>query len=183
MLLAIIREVAGCYLVVTLTATGLAKLRSWRRASTSVTLEGIIPRRMALPIIIAVSTTELTLATLFVTGWYPVVVGYVTACVFLSFGAYKIVVAARTGNVPCSCSGTSRAYRATRPDILGAVAASLIQASLACAWAFMPESGEMLFRLPLLIAFTAPIAVFLVGRYLHRERPTSASSGPKYSLL
>lgn len=163
MALALISQVAGCYLVATLATTGLAKLRSWRVASTGVTFEGIFSRRAALPVIIAVSAAELSLAALIVAGHYPVAVGSVTAGVFLLFGGYKVAVAVRTGNVACSCAGTSKANAATLSGITAEVSSSLIQASLACAWAFPSEAGTGGFSIPLLVAFAIPFAAFWIG--------------------
>jgi hypothetical protein len=165
MLLAIIREAAGCYLVVTLAATGLAKLRSWRTASTGVIGEKVIPRGMALLTVIAVSVTELSLAALFAIGRYPVVVGCITAFTFLCFGGYKVAVSIKTRNISCSCYGASKTYRATGPGVLAALAASLIQAALACTWAFMPEGREGVFELPVIVAFVIPLAAFLMSFY------------------
>jgi hypothetical protein len=162
MLLSITREVAGLYLAITLATTGLAKLRSWRATSTGLIVEKVVPRSIVAPTVIAVSVIELSLAAFFAIGWYRVAVGCVTAFTFLCFGAYKVAVSIRMGIVPCSCYGASKTYRATRPGVLAALTASLIQAALACTWAFTPGDRKAVFALLVVGAFTVPVAVFLI---------------------
>jgi hypothetical protein len=94
MLLAIIRQAAGCYLAITLAATGLAKLRLWRTAST-----GII--------------------------------------------------------------------------VLAALAASLVQAALAVAWAFSPAIGSPLLQLPVIVAFIIPFAAYAMSFYTRQPAITA----------
>jgi hypothetical protein len=158
---AIIREVAGCYLVFTLTATSLAKLWSWRTASTGLIAETIVPKFVALPTIIAVSMIELSLATFLAVGVHPVAVGCATAGVVLCFGGYKVAASAKSGNLSCSCAGTSRTAQATRSGVAGEVSASTAQAALACVWAFIPVDNGRAFQLPLIVALTIPFIVLL----------------------
>jgi len=170
MLLTIIREAARCYLVFTLAATGLAKLSSWRIVATGVRLENVIPRRMALPIIIAVAITELTLSTFLATDFHPMISGAATAGLLFCFGGYKVAVAARTGNLACSCAGPGIAYKATRPGVLATVAAAITQAALAVSWAIIPSSPNRIFGVFALLAFSIPVAAFLAGFYRSRTR-------------
>ena len=163
MLLAIIRQVAGCYLAITLAATGLAKLRSWRTASTGVIVEKVIPRELAPATVVAVSVAELALAALFASGIFPVLAGCASALLFLSFGGYKATVSIKTGNLGCTCSGKSTAYRATRPGVLAALAASLIQAALALTWASSTAHVNLLLQLPVLVAFVIPFGTYALS--------------------
>lgn len=164
-LVEIVHEAVGCYLAVTLAATGLAKLRSWRTASTGLIIEQIIPRGIAVQTVIAVSVAELSLAALIAVGRLSMLVGCLTAFTFLGFGGYKLAVSIRTGNTSCSCHGATRAYRATRSGVLGTVVASLIQAGLAFVWAFAPGSRAAAFEVLVVIAFVVPFAALLVNPY------------------
>lgn len=163
MTLTVLRELAGCYLVLTLAATGIAKLRMLRGTSVGLMLEGVVPRRMAMGTVVAVASLELLLSVFLVSRQFPQLAGLATAALFLGFAVYRISVAVKTGWVSCSCSGRSVAYKATRPAITAAIMASLIQAALACVWAFLPSREEMVFRLIIVGAFAIPIAAFLKG--------------------
>jgi hypothetical protein len=165
MLLTIIREAVGCYLVITLTATSFGKLQSWRNAATGVRLGKVIPRSLAVPTIVAVSAAELTIAVLLVTGVYPAAVGLVTAGVFLSFGAYKVAVSAKTGNLACNCSGATAIYKATRPGVPATIGASASQAAFAVLWVIIPPSAHSVFDPFLIVAFVIPVLAFAAGRY------------------
>jgi len=167
--LTVIREAAGCYLVFTLAATGIAKLHSSRTAATGVRLENVVPRHLALPVVVAVATAELALATLVAADSAPMVVGVATAGLLLCFGGYKLAVAAKTGNLACSCTGAGIAYKATRPGVLAAVAAATVQAALAVSWAVIPPHPEGIFGLLRLLALATPVVALLAGS--RRRRP------------
>jgi hypothetical protein len=135
-----------------------------------VRLENIIPRRMAPPIIIAVSLTELTLATLLATDFRPMISGAATAGLFLCFGGYKVAVAAKTGNLACSCAGAGTVYKATRPGVLATVAAAMTQAAFSLSWATIHSSPNRIFGVLTLLAFFIPVTAFLTGFYRSRTR-------------
>jgi hypothetical protein len=61
-MLTILRESAACYIILTLTATSLAKLVNWRTSATAVLREGLLPARLASFIVILVSAVEMSLA-------------------------------------------------------------------------------------------------------------------------
>jgi hypothetical protein len=57
-----VRELSGFYVVLTLSATGLAKFWSWRRTAGAVAAEGVIAVAVAPALVVAVSLTEVALA-------------------------------------------------------------------------------------------------------------------------
>jgi len=53
-MLAAVRDFAGFYLVLTLTATGLAKFRMRRVTTNSLRVEGVVPPSLTAPVVMAV---------------------------------------------------------------------------------------------------------------------------------
>jgi hypothetical protein len=132
---AIVDELAGIYLVVTLTATSLAKLRNWRMTALGVRWERIIPRRFAVIVVIGVSVIELSLATALTLHYRPLLVGIAIAALFLAFGCYRLMVAVTTGFATCTCAGKVRTAEASLPAVVGAAAACAAQCSISLLWA------------------------------------------------
>lgn len=176
-----VRELCGLYVVLTLSSTGLAKLWSLRRASIGVAADRVLPAAAATTVVGTVSVIEVALAVLFVAGAQARLVGSVTAVMFLSFGAYKIAVVARTGLSSCHCTGVTIAYRATRPNVLAAIAVSAVQAAVAFTWAILPAPSNSYFSLIGLVGLSVPIIVLLVGSQSRvgrqRRRTTSSRHG------
>lgn len=175
-----VRELCGFYLVLTLSATGLAKLWSLRRASRGVAAEGVIPAAATTAIVSMVAVIEVVLAGLFVVGSEARLVGFTAALMFLGFGAYKVAVVARTGLSSCNCTGTTIAYKATRPNVFAAVVVSVVQAMMAFTWAVLSDGSESHFSAIGLIALSIPIIVVLLGhlaRRGRRDRPPQSQRG------
>jgi len=175
MMFAAIREFAGFYLVLTLTATGLAKLRMRRVTINSLRVEGVIPRSLVAPVVVAVSAAEILLAVSIVSRRYPLAFGLATAAVFVAFGGYKMAVVIRTGWTSCSCTGTSIAYKTTRPAVVATILVPLIQAALACLWAFLPQTGSAAISGVLVLALVVPVLFFLRGALSSAEPRLSRS--------
>jgi hypothetical protein len=158
------RALAATYLIATLSATSLAKLKNWRMSSVGVLRESVIPSRAATVTVLAVSGTEFLLASFLAFGAESVAAGVVVASLFLVFGGYRLAVAKRTNSLICSCAGTIRSDPASPPAVAGTVVACLLQAALACAFAL---SGGRPNKDPLDILATAalalPIIIFLAG--------------------
>lgn len=70
----IFRTLIAAYLIATLSATALAKIRNYRVASIGIQRERIIPAKAALALTFSLAITEFTLATLLMTGTAPEVV-------------------------------------------------------------------------------------------------------------
>jgi hypothetical protein len=159
----VLRALIAVYLVSTLTATALAKLRNWRGASVSVIRESVIPARVAGAAVIVIAIVELLLAILYMLGVESIVAGLAGMSLFLAFCCYQLLVALRTNSLMCSCAGTSRTDPASLPAVSGTVLACLVQAALACTLAV--AGGRLGGNLSLLTvaAFIAPIIVFLAG--------------------
>ncbi len=136
--LIILREAVGCYLVLTLTATGLAKAKSWRTASLGITRERVIPRRLALPVALTLCAAEVGLALLVAGQKFEEAAGISAAALFLAFAVYKAAVVIKTGKDSCSCTGTSTMFKATRPSIVASFVSSVIQGAGGLLWAFGP---------------------------------------------
>lgn len=167
----IAHELIGLYLVATLAATSLAKLKNWRMSALGVRWGKIVPARLAATTIIVVSVAELLLAAALTLGRAALLVGYVTAVLFFSFGCYQLVVAVKTRLLTCTCAGNIRMSQATLSAMIGAVSASVVQAGLAWAWVFLgsAEHGAT----PHIVAVSAwipPLVALFQGRRYTRKR-------------
>lgn len=127
-----VRALIAAYLIATLAATGLAKLKNWRSSSVNVMREGVIAPSAAGTVVIVLAAVELLLATLLMLGVQSAVTGFAGTGLFLAFCGYQLLVAARTNSLRCSCAGTSRTDPASLPAVTGATFACLAQAALAC---------------------------------------------------
>jgi len=133
----LLRVLIVSYLVVTLGATGLAKLANYRTASAGMAREHIFPVRIATPAILAVAATELSLAVLLALGVHPEITLFGVAALFILFAGYRIIVAAKVNAIVCSCAGTVRTDAATPAAVAGGVLACVCLAILACASALL----------------------------------------------
>jgi hypothetical protein len=79
------RALAAAYLIGTLSATALAKLKNWRATSVGLLREGVIPGRVAVAVTIAVAAAECLLATGFMLGTDPEVTGFAAPGLFVAF--------------------------------------------------------------------------------------------------
>ena len=155
---------AASYLIATLSATSLAKLKNWRIASVGILRERVVPRRAAPAIIITVAVTELVLATLLMLGAEPRATGFAAAGLFLAFCGYQMAVAVRTNSLICTCAGTARTDPASPPAVAGAGLACVIQAGLACMLAVAGgRPGGNILDLLAVTAWAAPLITFLAG--------------------
>lgn len=166
MLAQVAREGAGCYLVVTLVATSLAKLRSGRQASRGLRRERVVPARTAPLVIGGVAAAELALATLMALGAEPVITGSAVVVLFLLFAGYRVLAASRKTQLDsytCPCAGVPLANEASPRAVVAAVAACVIQAGLACGWALAGQARGGLVDVPLAVAWAVPFAVCAAG--------------------
>jgi hypothetical protein len=159
----IVRALMAAYIVATLSATALAKLKNWRLSSAGVTREGIFPSRAAVSVVIATSLAELAVACFVTTGDDPIFVGIAGACLFLAFCGYQLMVAARTNSLMCSCAGTARSDAASSPAVTGAVLACLTQAAVCGGLGFIPSRQGMIFYLFTAAAWLIPVTMLAFG--------------------
>ena len=169
--MAIFQALVAAYLIATLSATALAKLKNWRVSSVGVLRERVIPSRAATTVTIAVATVEFLLATLFMLGIESTVTGFAATGLFLVFCGYQLLVAARTNSLMCSCAGTTRSDPASPPAVAGTVLACLVQAAFACTLAVVGGHPDGILHFITITAWAAPIVVFLAG-LLRRSEPS-----------
>ncbi|MGH3190646.1 MAG: MauE/DoxX family redox-associated membrane protein [Streptosporangiaceae bacterium] len=152
------------YLIVTLSATSLAKFRNRRIAVVGILRERVVPYHAATAVIIMVAFTELLLATALMLQVKPEVTGFAAASLFFTFCAYRLVVALRTKSLICVCAGTSRTDPASLAAVVGTVVACLLQAALACTLAVLDEHPAGIpFRALFIVAWLAPFGACLIG--------------------
>jgi hypothetical protein len=163
----ILRALMESYLVATLSATGLAKLANYRTSSAGMARERIFPVRIALPTILTVATVELSIAVLLAAGLYSGITLFSVAVLFVSFAGYRVIVAAKTNAIVCSCAGTVRTDAATTAAVAGGVLACVCVAGFACALAFI--SGRIEYPLNLIPVFCLILPVVSMVRGLRKR--------------
>jgi hypothetical protein len=176
----ILRVLVVSYLVATLSATGMAKLINHRTASVGMAREGVLPLRVMLPVILAATATELSLAVFLVLGIYPEIMAFGTAALFILFAGYRIIVAIKVKAVVCSCAGTIRTDLATPAVVAGGVLACTCQAVLACVVPFLGHPSGYPLNLLSVISLILPIAVAVIGLRA-RKRISSRNQIPARS--
>lgn len=125
---AILRDISACYLIVTLVATSLATLRTWRQTSIGLVAEAVISEALAAPTVLAISIAELVLAATLVVGLRDA--GYAAASLFGIFGVYRIAVLATTKTIRCGCAGVPRISAATPAAIAATGTTTIVQVAL-----------------------------------------------------
>jgi hypothetical protein len=167
----LIRTLVASYLIATLSATSLAKLKNWRTVSVGVLREMVIPRRAASATIVTVAAVEFLLATLLMLGVQPAVTGFVAAALFLTFGGYRVAVAVRTKSLICTCAGITQSDPASPPAVAGVGFACHLQAGLACTLALLGgRPGGNLLALLTVAAWIAPFITLLTGNWRQSGR-------------
>jgi hypothetical protein len=176
----LVRAIVTAYLIITLSATALAKLKNWRIASAGVTRENVIPARAASAVILAVSAAELLLATFFMLDFQPKLCGLTAMGLFLAFLGYQLLVAARTNSLMCACAGVTRTDPASLPGVTGTAVSCLIQAVLSFVLA-LTGAATGVFRLLAIIAWIIPIILFAAGFFRRHRQPEASHQIPVWS--
>jgi hypothetical protein len=159
----IARTLIASYLIATLSATALAKLRNRRGTSIGIQREMVIPARFAAAATLTLIAAEFSLATLLMLGTEPAETGSAAGTLFLVFAGYRILVAAKTKSLTCSCAGTMQTDPASVPSVAGASLACLALAALAYVLTFLgPPPGYPVNLLPL-AAWITPITIILAA--------------------
>jgi hypothetical protein len=172
-------EADAAYLILTLTATSLAKLRMWRAVSLSLTRQQVIPARLSVLVTLGTVFTELALSTLLALRVAPAVTGFLTAGVLVVFGVYRLASAARTRSLMCVCAGFERANPMTPQNVGSLVLSCLTQVALACLWALGPRQPGSAALLAVSIAvwclpFAALVRGVVASGYRRRDAPALA---------
>jgi hypothetical protein len=155
--LELLRTLVASYLIITLASTALAKARNRRVAVVGIKREMVVPSKAAGAVLVVLVIAEFALATLLMIGSEPAITGFATAALFILFAAYRLLVAAKTKSLTCSCAGTVRTDPASLPSVVGASTACIIMAALGCAIAFLgPPAYPINFIA--IAAWVAPLA-------------------------
>lgn len=174
----VLTEIATCYITVTLTATSLAKLRTWRASSRSVIREQVIPRYLAAATVLGISAVELVLATTLMLWPARALPSWTAGCLFFCFGSYRLAVAIKTKTLMCSCAGSADWSPASPQAIAATLLASIGQVCAAAISAYSPSyDGRLLMRLPVMAAWVLPFLAMLIGSL--RDAPRDP--GPRAS--
>jgi hypothetical protein len=163
-----VEAVIGAYLIITLAATSLAKLRTWRSSSLALLRQTAVPAIAAVIVIIGVSAVEILLATLLMLGADPAVVGSVTGCLFVIFGIYRIIITLRTQSLTCVCAGDVRFDPATPRELTAIVVAVMAQASLAGTWVLLGSTYGSGIQPLGVAAWATPFIVLMIARLSSR---------------
>jgi len=148
------------YLVATLSATGLAKLVNRSTASAGMAREGVLTAIIALPTVLAVAVTELSLAVLLMLGVYPGITAFGAARLFTLFAGYRIIVAIKVNAIVCSCAGTVRTDPAAPAAVAGGVLACMCLAATACIVPFLGQPSGYPLSIIGVVSLIFPVARF-----------------------
>jgi Methylamine utilisation protein MauE len=181
MTIRIVHELLGFYLIVTLMATSLAKLRNWQTSAVGLQWEKVIPAFIAPTAIVVAAITELSLSTLLMLGVEPFLTGCATAGLFLLFGIYRLAVSVRTGSVTCTCAGVIRTESAAVSAIVGTLLASVLQVCFALIWACLSNHEPSDFEVIAVAAWSAPIVALVIGMGRH-STPSSGDDKVRSNL-
>jgi hypothetical protein len=171
----ILHELLAAYLAATLCATALAKLRNWRTSTAGMMREDVIPGPGIPVALLAVSLAELALATLLAFGVASWGAGLAAAALFALFAVYRLVVAAKTKSVTCSCAGEIRTDPGSPPVVLGSTLACLLMAACAGVLAFDSRSPGYPLALLAIATWAVPAIALAVGMRRRPDRPATDS--------
>jgi hypothetical protein len=137
----LVGSVIAAYLVLTLTATGLAKLTRLAGFASSLARDLPISYRWARTVAVAVCAAELLLAAAVVTRIAPVLTATTLVVMLNGFTGYRVWVFARTRSAVCWCAGQLRAVKSSRRAMVSAGTANMTLAGLAVAWAVVTRTA------------------------------------------
>lgn len=174
----ILRTLIASYLIATLGATALAKFKRRQVTSAGILRESVIPARFIPAVTVTLAITEFSLATLLMLGVEPVPTGFAAATLFVLFAGYRLIVAAKTNSLTCSCAGTIRTHPASLPSVTGASLSCLILAALACMLVFLGPPAGYPVKFLAIAAWVAPLASTLIGARRGMGRPNTDNLFP-----
>ena len=160
----LLRDVAACYLIVTLAATGLAKLHRWRTASVVLVRDAVIPAAIVPGVIIAVALSELVFAVFLAADIELFFTEVAVAVLLTIFGVYRMVAAANSKVLACGCSGAIRSVRRTARTVSAtALGASWQVATALVLVATGTQHGGQWSALARMSALLVPFIALLIG--------------------
>jgi hypothetical protein len=178
----IFHALVASYLIATLGATALAKLKNRRIVSVSIQREGVIPAGVAPVFTGMLVTVEFLLATLLTFGAAPAATDFAAAALFVSFAGYRVMVAIKTKSLTCSCAGTIQTDPASFPSVGGAGFACLILAALACTLAFVGRPAGYPVNFLAIAAWISPFVSLAAGARPRHRGPNTGEVFPKEFL-
>ncbi len=167
----IIRTLISAYLIATLSATAIAKLKNRRPVTVSIQRESVIPVRSAAAFTLILVIVEFSLATLLTFDIAPTATDSAAAAIFILFAGYRVTVAVKTKSMTCSCSGIIQTDPASFPSVGGASFACLILAALACTLMLVGKPAGYPANLILVMAWISPSVSLVVGARRGRKEP------------
>lgn len=166
-----LRDLAACYLILTLAATGLAKLRRWRTVSVVLIRDSVLPRSVVPAVVFGISAVELLLAVLLAIGVELRYTSAIVLALFVVFGIYRIVAAYSSKSLSCGCSGAERTYDLNGRTLVATILATACQAVAAIVLIFTYKLGISDFSVVAsLAALAAPLGALVVGQVRSRLR-------------
>jgi hypothetical protein len=173
----LLRDVAACYLIVTLAATGLAKLRRWRTASVVLVRDAVIPPAIVPGVVIAVSLSELVLSVFLAAGVELFLTEVAVAALLTAFSIYRMVAAANSKALACGCSGAIRSVRRTAQTVSATALGSAWQVAMALALiATGTQHGGQWSALARMSALLVPFIALLIGHTRRLAIPSMAEA-------
>jgi hypothetical protein len=128
----VVPGLAAGFIVLSISATGWAKLVAAQRSADLLTAQGIIPARMTRGIVILLSVSEIGLGLVSIARPRHGAVGAITT--FSGLALYSLSVAVKgSSTAPCPCSGSSDRGRA-ESDPLAQATACLIFLGISTIW-------------------------------------------------
>jgi methylamine utilization protein MauE len=160
----LLRDVAACYLIVTLAATGLAKLRRWRTASVVLVRDAVIPPAIVPGVVIAISLSEMVLSVFLTAGVELFLTEVAVAALLTTFGVYRMVAAANSKALACGCSGAIRSVRRTAQTVSATALGSAWQVAIALVlFATGTQHGGQWSALARISALLVPFMALIIG--------------------
>lgn len=171
-----LRDATACYLIFTLAATGLAKLRRWRTVAVVLARDAVFPTAFTPVVVFSVSLTELLLAAFLSIRFELTYTAAAVLALFVAFGGYRIAAAHSSNALTCGCSGAERANELTKPTLIATMLATSCQVMAALILIFTSGlSRSSLSASAWMAALAIPLGAFIVGQVRSRLGNSSAS--------
>ena len=159
----VINTLVVTYLIVTLGATGLAKLVNRHTARIVIASEIGISPKLASFVVAGIVVVETGLSTLLMLRLVTSIVLGATAVLFLGFAAHHGYVAATTRVPSCACAGKLETKRGSAAAVAGTVMSCLLVAAMAIEAGRVTESTSRVSVLVYIAAWAAPVLAAVVG--------------------
>ncbi|GAA4074441.1 MauE/DoxX family redox-associated membrane protein [Nonomuraea soli] len=175
----LLHTVSACYLIITLAATALAKLRS-RRSLYPVFAQILrLPVRLAAGVLHLVITIELGLAVALTLDIDHVAIASGLGLLFTGFAIHNTIrssITQPTQDLGCLCAGTVSQGNTTTWSPAASVTANLFQLAVTGLWLTTASSGGQTIRAATL---AVPFIALAIGHYRPRRTVPDVSEESK----